>query len=714
MLYFEKYADFDRVDEPVAVTLPFKKGALNDRGVVIYDENGECVSQSRVLGKWDDGSVKWLKVNFLANLPANCAKRYEFKIAEPQENSSINYKQTNEGLMINNGCIKLKLNNQGKKPFGSFICGQTVSEDVNLFLKSDEGSFDGVLTSGWTIEDEGAVMLRLYANGQFTDGACFRISLCVYSNKPFVQTDIKLINKREDIILKEVYFNIKLAEKKQTLHLATSNYETNLREGSDRLHLMIDDNYLIYEANEHIPEVFYGTFFASAKNQNGGLCATLYQAYQNFPKSLTVTPECISVGIVPEEYGDITLSKGMAKTHTVFLHFFDKDEDISIIDKRSLMLQAPDRPIVSADIYKESGIFHGLFVDNKQVECERALITSIDKRGRAYGMLHWGDCPDEGYSQQGRGNGEPVWTNNEYDFPYAAFQMYVRTGERRFLDYLLIAAAHWVDVDVCHYSEEPLRQGAQIIHSAGHTSGYVEISHEWVEGLFSYYYMTGDSFVYDTVIGIGENILRHLDEPRYHKKGEINARETGWALRALVALYKETNDPYWLKKTDFIISHFNEWSNMYGGSWLAPYTSHTKIRVPFMIAIAASSLMRYYHIKPNESIRKMILDAVDDLLDNALMDNGLFYYKELPSLRRLGANTLVLEALAYAYELTGDRKYLEAGLPTFNEYLNKPLGWGASKSKIKDGILLSGGGPKGFAQSFYPIMIYYYYLSQER
>mgnify|MGYP000736048214 FL=1 len=33
------------------------------------------------------------------------------------------------------------------------------------------------------------------------------------------------------------------------------------------------------------------------------------------------------------------------------------------------------------------------------------------------------------------------------------------------------------------------------------------------------------------------------------------------------------------------------------------------------------------------------------------MDNGLFYYKELPSLARNGNNTLLLEALAIAYEL---------------------------------------------------------------
>ena len=55
----------------------------------------------------------------------------------------------------------------------------------------------------------------------------------------------------------------------------------------------------------------------------------------------------------------------------------------------------------------------------------------------------------------------------------------------------------------------------------------------------------------------------------------------------------------------------------------------------------------------------MLIRAIDDIVENCTLDNGLFYYKELPSLSRNGNNTLLLESLAIAYELTGDKKYLE-------------------------------------------------------
>jgi hypothetical protein len=326
-------------------------------------------------------------------------------------------------------------------------------------------------------------------------------------------------------------------------------------------------------------------------------------------------------------------------------------------------------------------------------------------------MLHWGDSPDGGYSQQGRGGGDYVWTNNEYDFPLGAVQLFALSGERRILDYALTAAAHWVDVDVCHSSADPLKHGAHIEHSRDHVTGDVNISHEWVEGLFACYYQTGDRFMYDTAIGIGENICRHLERERYQKKGEINARETGWALRALSSLYLETGDEKWLKKADFIIGHFEEWEKMYGG-WLAPYTDHSVVRVPFMISVAVCSLMRYYRIKENKKIKSMIINAMDDLLEHSILPSGLFYYKELPSLRRPHTNTIVLEALACAYELTKNKKYLQAGLPTFKTALSTPRGATGKKERIKGGLLIQGPGSKPFAQSFYPLVFYYYHLCE--
>lgn len=727
-LHFEKLSRFNRDMEPCNVAIPFKKGELSDLSkIVITDDEKVFPSQSRVTSRWEDGTVKWLLVHFLADLPGNKGKDYYF--TSDSNASAVSYEKMsitkdNDLLCIDTGAVKLYLNNLNKKDLFNKIESTFYSYDDNEIegpvIKNNLGEeWKAVVgEKGWEIIEKGPVTTIIQTEGKHfnSNGSTwinYVIRLYAYAGKPWIKMDYQIINceagEEQEIKGIDIKFNndANNADDVKTA-LGISNYDSKIVEGkgSEKLYHLIDAKQLVYEANEHFPETIYGTFWSDWCNEKRGVCATVFQAQQNFPKAIEVDNRGIKIKIIPEEAGGIKLLQGMAKTHSILLHFHDAQDDIKNLNIRSLQFQMPDRPLLDPKVYEKAEVFGDIFVKEKIKEVERALIYKVDARGKAYGMLNWGDAPDQGYTSQGRGNGEPVWTNNEYDFPHAAMLMYARSSERRMLDYMIVAAQHWMDVDVCHFSNDPLRYQAQIIHSARHVTGEVEASHEWVEGLFDYYHVTGERGAYDTAIGIGENILRLLKQPRYQKKGEINARETGWALRALVALYKETNDEKWLVPAEKIVEHFKVWKEEFGG-WLAPYTDHTAIRVPFMISIAVGSLMRYYNVKPNEEIKNMIIEAVDDMVENCMLENGLFYYKELPSLRRLGNNTLVLEALKDAYKLTGDAKYLKAGIETFKSAITGGSGGGGGKKIVGDAVILGGQGPKGFAQSFYPIVSFY-------
>lgn len=368
----------------------------------------------------------------------------------------------------------------------------------------------------------------------------------------------------------------------------------------------------------------------------------------------------------------------------------------------------PDRPIIAPYVYKNSGAVPDVFADKVNADIDMLLISKADARARSFGMLNWGDTIDWNYTKQGRGGGAAVWVNNEYDFPHACALMYMRMGIRRYLDFCMVHASHWMDVDVCHYSADPLKIGGLTEHTKGHViNGVMVPSHEWVEGFLDYYHLTGDERGLETALGIGENIMRLLDTPAYAVAGESNARETGWALRALTALYIETGDEKYKAKCDRIVGYFEKWYDDYG-CFAAPYTDNTLIHVGFMISVAVGSLMRYYRINKTDELKELIMLAVDDILDNCMLDCGLFYYKELPSLARLGNNTLLLEAMAAGYELTGDKRYLEAGLATMRRALMEPHKYvGGDKQIIGDALVVAGDSTKNFAQSFYPIAYYY-------
>ncbi len=756
---FPRLYRYDRPAEHCAAAIPFPAGVYTEgMHLRVTDGGREIPVQTRVTSRHADGSVRYLFVRLLADLPANKARVLD---AEPVAGPAPVYSgltvSEKDGLLTvdgGEGGLYIELVSDSDHLIESLSDGRRTYGPDSMkgpFLKDGQGQTYRLRTASWRVLEAGPLVARLRCSGDLLPENAeeipeeyprFEAGLTVYAGKPWTEVSFRLINTTsgplhaaslvwslcpetgaagqdaggtENILsttgTKELP---KLEEKLRACDVrccaAISNYKTTfLASGGSPVEHVIDTAYLMNEANEHFSEVFYGTLFADYTDAVSGVCATVFQAHQNYPKAVRSDRTGIRVMLVPENVEKVVLQSGMSREQKFLLHFHDAQETLAEIDNRSLIYQMPDKPWLDPSVFEAAGVAPAIFVKPENVipEAEIALISRCDAHTRSYGMLNFGDAPDPGYTDQGRGKGELVWTNNEYDFPHACALLYMRTGERRFLDYMIASACHWMDVDVCHYSKDPLLQGGQWEHCRRHVLDSTMVcSHQWVEGLLDLYHFTGDERALETALGIGENVRRLLETPPYQVSGENNARETGWALRSLTALYIETRDPKWLEKAEWIIGHFQNWTETYG-SWISPYTDNTLIHVVFMIAVAMGSLSRYDRVFPSDKVKKMLLDAADDLVDNCLLPNGLFIYKELPSLNRLGNNTLVLEAMTIAYELSGDIKYLKAGLMTFR-YATAGQSSALGHKVTKEGsVILEGEPTKGFAQSFIPIAVFY-------
>lgn len=776
---FDKLYRYDRPMEHCSIAIPVKEGVLKDIDKVNILDNGKVLPiQKKVTSGYKDGSVRYMFLRFMADLPANAKKEfdlefdYEIKGANGDQ-EGIRFENADGVTSVDCGALKFRLKNNSSHLIEYLNDGsrEYVAEQfVGPVLKTD-GKEYGVEFGEWETQEEGPLCVILKSQGKCVGprNISFECKITTYFGKPWIDISYRIINTTdEDLHLASLVFALKREDSsvynaKMNIHdsnnradstgcgdapsdnsanfgplfvtngikelpmleermgkdtvrtcVGRSNYKTLFTLGMDGLQVceVIDAALLVGEANEHFGEVLYGTFFADVTDKTGGVCATIFQAHQNYPKAVMADGSGVYVMLVPEDIEKVVMASGMSREQRFLLHFHDTETSYVEIDNRSLIYQMPDKPHIMPEAFKEAGVMPDIFVDRDKVDydVEIALVAKADNHARCYGMMNWGDAPDPGYTSQGRGKGNLVWTNNEYDYPHAMYLMYAKTGTRRFLDYANVAASHWMDVDVCHYSSDPLRIGGQWEHTMGHCrEGFMVCSHEWVQGLIDCYHFTGDERALETALGIGENVLRLLETPMYQKSGESNARETGWALRTLVALYEETWDEKWTSKCQWIVGHFKEWTEEYG-EWLAPYTDNTTIRVGFMISVAVGSLVRYYRIFKDDEVKKMMLNAIDDLVDNCLMENGIFYYKELPSLTRNGNNTLLLEAMTIGYELTGDKKYLEYGLRTFRKNIqetNYSAGASGNKKHVEDTVLVGSTGTKNFAQSFIPLSVYY-------
>lgn len=726
-LYFEKLSRFDRPAEPCSVAVPFPEGKLTrPDDLVVLAGDRPVPTQARVTATWPDGSARWVLVHFLADLPGNadCTLHLARGGPPPVLDVAAQVVPGADGApaQVETGTLDIPLPPPGQ----AALSGLSLVPGPYIVAADGTRRVALVGAEGWRLIEPGPVRVvvetgekHVSAHGAGLLDYTLRLYAC--AGKPWVQVAYQVINRERGGEVRLEEMAVELTREDWTdcslpacTALGISNYRTRIStspEGAP-LHHLVDAEQLIYESNEQVPETLYGTFWAAVRRGDGsGAAVTIHQAQQNFPKALTVERGRILASLLPSGAGGLTLARGMGKTHRLLVDFSPGPaDDFSEANIRSLQYQMPDRPVIPPSLYREARVMEDVWVDEPVPEVERLLVDLADNRTRGYGIIHWGDGPDAGYTQQGRGRGEPVWTNNEYDLPHAALLMYARAGERRFMDYLLVAAEHWMDVDVCHFSDDPLRHRGQIIHSAGHVSAGVTVSHEWVEGLLDYYHLTGEQFAYDTALGIGENVLRHLQQPALRTPAGSAARETGWALRTLVALYRETHDERWLAPAERIVEQFEAWQRQYG-AWLAPYTDHTLARVPFMIAVAANSLMRYWRLRPEPRVGEMIVAAVRDMIEHCLMPDGRFYYKELPSLQRRSAGGLVLEALACAYEISGDASILEAGMTTFRVLYREEGRKGAQsgpKYAAGDAVIWPAGpGPKSFAAMFPPVMAFY-------
>ena len=695
---------------PLTFGIPFARGAaahINSCRLSCADADSSA--RSKVLSRWDDGSVRWALLETLA--PPSIAA---------------------------NACLSAAARINGSVDSDE-IAGDPKPGDISGALAPAGLSFEAMLADGTPLgaselrhierDDKGFRFAVDHEDGNGIAHLRSKMRLQFYPDQTFVKLHHRLevispalapaqggdlpadisADMRENIVgdsgeestlLKLRYFRLRLpfagarsvSHAGQRWEVDGDNWE--LRHEHDLAYTINGDEHE-GRAKGHI----------RVEGEAGSLGIGVRNFWQTYPKALSVGGGGIDLQLFPDRRGielpgdeDVwhrlyfwldedgyKLKAGMALSSEILLDFGAGDP--AVFD----WLENP--PLVRPDIdYLNStgalnpiGARRESVLPNYEELADLAIRSFYDDQEhyRAFGQVNFGDW----YGESGWS-----WGNNEYDPAYVGYTEFLRGGDPAWARWAADSARHLADVDTINFSGDASQIGGQAMHIAGHLGGYLPPffrskmrgtsagpAHMWVEGPLLHYLMTGDEFVYDSIGKTKQWLIQNQRLDHYEYK---SARDSGWHLIHLTMLAAALDDPDCLNAARIIVERVLErqapgggWERVLGEPHCGCGFPRCQGEAGFMVCILISGLMRFHRLTGDAAVAEAIIGGARWLIRETFDDaSGYFRYTSCPN-RSLGGNysctQWVMEGLAAAWELSGDReigRHLKHGLATIGMY----------------------------------------------
>ena len=476
-----------------------------------------------------------------------------------------------------------------------------------------------------------------------------------------------------------------------------------------------DDQVGVGVGLRYMPEEYPKALRATGTGK--GIDVFLWKGVDGKRLSLKRYAEEMSWGEGEGVYADGT---GTAKTSEFFICFYKVSDRENVPDRLRGLLTPPHVTIdpewmaqcevtggfapVNADQFPESERMMSGFLD---------WLTRNIQLGRWYGFFDWGDAlvTWEQDANDWRFYGRWGWCNSEWDPRHGVWIQYLRTGRADYFQLGEAMTRHSADVDTCHFHPfRPYMVGGCFRHSTDHFGDEPCASHTFIDNWMDYYYLTGDLRTYEVLQEAGEFFLRYrwTDDPSY----SFSLRSIANVLRGLLYLYEITGESRFMERAEAVYTVIARGQNE-DGSWHKRFQTSTPDKLPnqgpYGMATEGTTLAvemgtappftneeywkwkgisagEFAHPNSEPAIRVLPMEEQKGYQTHYLMvglellhrmtgreDVAAVYRRavdwfcgypdplnaEFALQQRYGG--IICRHLAYAYQLTDDRKYLEIG-----------------------------------------------------
>ena len=614
---------------PVTGGVPLAEGAA-PAGVVfrLSDAQGGPVPlQAEVLGRWGDGSARWVLLDFQADPPAGGQKTYALSWGD------------GEALFHPEAVVceerTLQTGDASLEPGDDVLLRVADRFDIQLVLTDADGRVCRAVTESVEVETAGPLRSTLALKGTFRspDGERlfqFRMRAALHAGLSLVSLEPGVVIDAEGGMVqrfRSLELNIRPrgggleaggGPKADGIEKARLGGDPGW-EGKAAARLwQRDDRSYVLEGGAAAGQGGQAPGWVEFADERGAAAVGMRDFWRQWPKSLEVEADGIGVGLFPRfEEGAYThmepwykyqylfdgncyrLRAGQARRWQVWLDLRGDGESLGrLIEAPPVVVADPAQAIATGvwDDIAPAGLDEMAEYDTWAENLFDAYCHSVEAQ-RDFGELNWGDW---------FGERKVNWGNHEYDTTNQILVQFARTGEPRYFHWADAAARHSAEVDTVHHvnadlaeyfaqwerSGYPPRPGMVHQHAVGHVGGFYSVEqvarlfaevgngrylcldpfnlgHIFTQGLVRHYFLTGDPFVRETVEEIGDNLARLVEDREYKFMGTTHCgRVAGWTLLALAGAYELGFEERYLKAMKTLVDDALADQDPVCGGWL--------------------------------------------------------------------------------------------------------------------------------------------------
>ena len=590
-----------RSAEPVTVGVPIAD-RYNIQSANVLGVAGASTYQFRVLDRWPSGNVKWVLVDFLADVSANqIASQYALTFGTGASGGPDLAQETNGNILVNTGTMKVEI---GKTNFNLFR--EVFIDGISLVARDKSPGIiltgaDGVIyaskndpSSRVIIEENGPVRAVIKAEGAHHSA----------NGKKFLDYTVRMhfIKGKSRIRL---FYTLRNANRLQVLNAGVRyldlQIKTTLTNGQFQFPthtnnitgtLTARDSAAIYQAYSSYPQIidfgfvspipqngetyaqegyritknlaplanagrdnFPDLFYGKLSGPQGGAVAGIRFAAGWWPKSLqSFADGAIAVGLWPKQNPNPTYIR--FSSHNTFEVLFEFSKDAGV--DAAMAMQKFQYPLVAnapVSWYNESQALYEKIVSFAE---ERTFYTA---QGWPADSRRPGGWPVGGlqiyrHKYWGEGGG-----GNQYDFTRINLINFIREDKHFRGEYYLMAEQrlHY-NADGAAYHSDNFDPGLRDVPElAGRYGDYLdwpdkdsdkvstakvifEGEHRHWYGMALYYYLTGDERFRDAVMDWAEYLVASSTQTDEEKWMRVLA----WNIFGLTELFRFTHEQKYL------------------------------------------------------------------------------------------------------------------------------------------------------------------------